>query len=76
MIRKLLFEGLRDRNCLCVHGRPQRALMSSVLDIYCTRWRTADRQTACPSSSTPLPPPQLWVCKYTHTHTHILYFNM
>lgn len=37
MIHKLLFEGLRDRNCLCVYGRPQRALMSSALDIYCTR---------------------------------------
>lgn len=63
--------------CVCV-CRPQRASMSSALDTYCMRWRTADHQTASPWTSTPLSPTQLWVCLCTHTphtHTHIIYMR-
>lgn len=59
--------------CVCVCS-PQRASTSSASDIYCTRWRTAARQTASPSINTLLSPTRLWVSIVKHTHT--LYINM
>lgn len=49
---------------------PQRASTFTALDIYCTRWRTADPLTASPSMSSLMSLTPLWVC----THWCSLWF--
>lgn len=70
ILNRLNKDDLLTRVCFCVCVcSPQRASTSSASDIYCTRWRTAARQTASPSINTLLSPTRLWVCIVKHTHT-------